>query len=334
MKCRYIIIISLILPVVLSSCQTGWSGEARDFRQDMRNFVSEISAYSHNNEPDFIIIPQNGHEILTLDGSSSGTIAADYTAAIDGLGREDLFYGYNQDDEATPAAEQTAMLGFMNLAEANGIEVLTTDYCSTASKIEDSYSRNAARGFISFAADSRDLDRIPSYPPVPYDVNAGSAAALSEAENFLYLINPSAYNSKTAYLNALDATNYDLIIMDLFFEDNSGTPAALTVTDLTPLKTKANGGSRLLLCYMSIGEAEDYRYYWESNWKPGSPEWIAEENSAWRGNYKVEYWAPEWQAVIFGNANAYLDRIIAAGFDGVYLDIIDAYEYFEEALGL
>ena len=36
-----------------------------------------------------------------------------------------------------------------------------------------------------------------------------------------------------------------------------------------------------------------------------------------------------WQAVIFGDNDAYLNRILAAGFDGVYLDIIDAYEYFE-----
>ncbi|MCX5769013.1 MAG: hypothetical protein NTZ09_01885 [Candidatus Hydrogenedentes bacterium] len=33
---------------------------------------------------------------------------------------------------------------------------------------------------------------------------------------------------------------------------------------------------------------------------------------------------------ILGGPDAYLDRIITAGFDGVYLDIIDAFEYFEE----
>jgi cysteinyl-tRNA synthetase len=34
--------------------------------------------------------------------------------------------------------------------------------------------------------------------------------------------------------------------------------------------------------------------------------------------------------VLFGSDDAYLDRILAAGFDGAYLDIIDAFEYFEE----
>jgi len=35
---------------------------------------------------------------------------------------------------------------------------------------------------------------------------------------------------------------------------------------------------------------------------------------------------PEWQAIIF----EYEDRILNAGFDGVYLDIIDGFEYWEE----
>jgi len=36
------------------------------------------------------------------------------------------------------------------------------------------------------------------------------------------------------------------------------------------------------------------------------------------------------QAIIFGTESAYLDQILNSGFDGVYLDIIDAFEYFEE----
>ena len=80
---------------------------------------------------------------------------------------------------------------------------------------------------------------------------------------------------------------------------------------------------------MSIGEAEDYRFYWDTAWESNEPEWLEGENPDWPGNYKVQYWEPDWQAIIFGGPDAYLDIIIAAGFDGVYLDIIDAFEYFE-----
>ncbi|MFQ5795846.1 MAG: endo alpha-1,4 polygalactosaminidase [Candidatus Bipolaricaulia bacterium] len=98
---------------------------------------------------------------------------------------------------------------------------------------------------------------------------------------------------------------------------------------MASLKTKANGGSRLVIAYMSIGEAEDYRYYWQAEWKPNPPSWLAEENPDWPGNYKVRYWDRNWQNVIYESNDSYLKKILDAGFDGVYLDIIDAFEYFE-----
>jgi uncharacterized protein (TIGR01370 family) len=46
----------------------------------------------------------------------------------------------------------------------------------------------------------------------------------------------------------------------------------------------------------------------------------------------VKYWMAGWQTVVFSDTSgadkSYLDRIIDAGFDGVYLDIIDAFEYW------
>lgn len=80
---------------------------------------------------------------------------------------------------------------------------------------------------------------------------------------------------------------------------------------------------------MSIGEAEDYRYYWQLEWDINPPSWIDKENPDWQGNYKVQYWNESWQNIIFGSDKSYLDKIIETGFDGVYLDIIDAFEYFE-----
>lgn len=80
---------------------------------------------------------------------------------------------------------------------------------------------------------------------------------------------------------------------------------------------------------MSIGEAEDYRFYWKNEWKTNPPVWLGEENPDWEGNYKVWYWEKEWQNIIISDPDSYLQRILNAGFDGVYLDIIDAFEYFE-----
>jgi len=295
-----------------------------DYRQDMRTFVIDIARQARTVHPEFIVIPQNGQELLTLNGAADGPLAADYAAAIDGQGREDLFYGYTADNVATPASDRDYMLEFLERDEAEGVQVLVTDYCSSAAKVDDSYSRNAARDFISFAADHRELDAIPPRPAQPVGVNADDIENLEQARNFLYLLNPGGFDSRADYLGALAATSYDVFIIDAFYDDEP-----LTAAEVSTLGTKANGGRRLVIAYLSIGEAENYRYYWQPDWRPGTPSWLAEENPDFAGNYKVRYWEQGWQDVILRGPDGYLNRITGAGFDGVYLDLIDAFEYFE-----
>jgi len=299
-----------------------------DYRHEMRMLVQSISAYARGRDAGFIVIPQNGQELLTTDGTSIGPAATDYIDAIDGQGREDVFYGYTADNVATPATDRDYFLGFLDRAESLGIQVLAIDYCWTHTFMDNSYSANQARGYISFAADHRDLDDIPAYPLQPYGANADAVQTLSDARNFLYLLDGEPFGSRQAYLNALAATDYDAMVLDLFYDG-----VALSSTEVAGLRTKAHGGQRLLIAYMSIGEAEDYRYYWQSGWTEGSPQWLLGENPDWEGNFKVRYWDPAWQAILFGGEGSYLDQILDAGFDGVYLDLIDAFEYFEDGNG-
>jgi len=300
--------------------------ETRDYRQDMRDFVQDISAYAKSFNPDFVVIPQNGQELLTTNGEETGAPAQSYLNAIDGVGREDLLYGYDNDNVPTPVSERNYMMAFLDLAESNGIETLVTDYCWTQSYVDSSYERNAAKGYISFAADHRRLDDIPPYPATPFHVNTSDIISLSDAENFLYLITSDLYGIEDDFLNAIQGTDYDVMIMDPFFD---GT-AQFNSADISALKIKSGGGVRLVIAYMSIGEAENYRYYWQPEWTSNPPSWLAEENPDWPGNFKVRYWEEDWQNMIFGNDDSYLRKIIDSGFDGVYLDIIDAFEYFEE----
>ena len=295
--------------------------EARDYRQEMRELVMRISARAKGIDPGFLVVPQNGHELLTWDGTEAGEPVLPYIGAIDGVGREELFYGYCGDDVPTPEPVRRRMVAFMDLAEEKGLQVLVTDYCSTPSFVDDSYARNSSRGYISFAADSRELDRIPGYPPEPYNVNDSDVGSLGEAKNFLYLINPGRFSDKEAFLDALRRTDYDILIIDPFYED-----FPLSREEVESLKVKANGGSRLVIAYMSVGEAEDYRYYWNPDWSVKPPSWLLGENPEWPGNFKVRYWEEGWREVVYG----YLGRVMEAGFDGAYLDVVDAFEYFEE----
>lgn len=295
----------------------------RNFKQDMRDYVIGISQAAKAANPAFVIIPQNGIELVTSNGEENGNPDTAYLAAIDGNGQEDLFYGYDQDDQATAATQTAYLRHFLDASKNAGKTILVTDYAATPSKVADSYQKNATAGYVSYAATHRSLDIIPN--TAPHNVNTADVTALSQAKNFLYLINPEAYSSKAAFINAVAATNYDAVIMDLFIGNEPFTAA-----EIGQLRTKANGGRRMVICYMSIGEVEDYRYYWQEGWNTSRPGWVAAENPDWPGNYKVKYWNEEWQGIIYKNQDSYLGRILAAGFDGVYLDIIDAFEYFED----
>ena len=88
------------------------------------------------------------------------------------------------------------------------------------------------------------------------------------------------------------------------------------------LKIKNNGGKRLVIAYLSIGEAEDYRFYWNKK----KPNWIVKENENWERNCIVKYWSPEWKSII----KEYQKKLDEIGVDGYLLDTVDTYQYFEE----
>lgn len=295
-----------------------------DYRQAMRDFVVRISETARAQDADFIVIPQNGIELVTLGDDADADLSASYLSAIDGHGQEDLFYGYSHDDTPTPVLVTDELLSYLRRSKQAGKSILVTDYCVHPDYVTDALGRCDAEGFLSFAAPSRELDVVPG--GVPPHENAQDIVRLDEARNFLYLINNQNFDNKESFLRAVSATNYDVLIMDLFFNDGT----AFTAQEVERLKQKANGGRRLVVCYMSIGEAEDYRYYWQPSWKRHKPVWLARENPSWPGNYKVRYWNSGWQELICGSGDSYLNRILAARFDGVYLDIVDAFEYFEE----
>jgi cysteinyl-tRNA synthetase, unknown class len=328
-NCIVAIFQGMVLFTILLSCNENKNKDKEDFpsdfRQEMREFVVGISSYAKANHPGFLVIPQNGIELILNGTDNNDSLNCSYVNAIDGLGQEDLFFGYNNDDEQTPANETDYLKQILNKASQVGKKILVTDYCSSLSFVDHSYNVNKTAGYISFAADHRGLDNIPSYPIRPYGENALVIDTLEKAKNFLYLIDLVNFTSKQQFIDAVTATNYDVLITDLFLNDS----IAFNADDIYSLRAKKNNGKRMVICYMSIGEAENYRYYWNKSWSSNKPSWLLEENTDWEGNFKVQYWNPEWQDIIYGTSNAYLTKILDSGFDGVYLDIVDGYEYFE-----
>ena len=88
------------------------------------------------------------------------------------------------------------------------------------------------------------------------------------------------------------------------------------------LRSKPGGGRRVVLAYLSIGEAERWRSYWSSCCASGQPSWLTGRTQGWSGNFIVHFWEPGWKAIVRERVR----QIMAAGFDGLYLDRIDTWE--------
>ncbi len=115
-----ILIISFNMLFIIS-CQEdeNVSPDNINFRQEMRNFVAEISKYAKGKNSGFNIVPQNGQELVTTTGEPEDEPILAYLDAIDATGREDLFYGYVEDDIETPDADKNYLIDLCNIFEEN-----------------------------------------------------------------------------------------------------------------------------------------------------------------------------------------------------------------------
>ncbi len=130
------------------------------------------------------------------------------------------------------------------------------------------------------------------------------------------------YQLQRADPDRIGKTAFDLAVVTLSTTGNS--PDVISALKNSP------GGPKIVLCYMSIGQSENYRWYWQPEWEQNPPAWLDIPDGVWAGDHWVRYWDPDWQRIIYGTPDSYLDQILALGFDGVYLDRVDAYWYYED----
>ncbi|WP_370456667.1 MJ1477/TM1410 family putative glycoside hydrolase [Thermococcus sp. MAR1] len=132
-----------------------------------------------------------------------------------------------------------------------------------------------------------------------------------------------AYWLQNASPEVIARSGFELVVMD--YSRDGSDERAYTREEIEMIKR----AGVIPIAYISIGEAENYRFYWKDGWKENSPGWLGPENPDWEGNYAVKYWEEGWKQIIF----KYLDKIIAQGFSGVYLDKVDEYWFWAEKYG-
>lgn len=279
----------------------------------MQDFVISISNYAKDIKPGFIIIPQNGTELAFKDLDPDASINTTYLDAVDGFAVEELFYNGN----STTDEYKLGMLQQL----VNHKKVMVADYLSNDNNFEDAVQKSKHEGFICFPRTSDNYDyRI--IPDSIIDENTNNINSLQDAQNFLYLISTENFSTKEQMLSAIATTNFDVVLIDLFWDDQP-----LSTNDLGQIKNKANGGKRLLISYINVGAAEKYRYYWQDGWKLHKPKWLKKKYDGYDDEIWVQYWCEDWQDIIYGNNDPYMKKIVDAGFDGAFLDNVEAY-YF------
>lgn len=152
---------------------------------------------------------------------------------------------------------------------------------------------------------------------------ACAADASPWPRDFTYMLQADSFGEREIAVEKLAACGRDLIVLDVSYDGSAD--GRWTHDELIKIRTAHPG--RKIVAYLSIGEAEDYRSYWQPAWKTAPPDWLLGANPDWPGNYRVKYWNPVWQQIML----AQLDTLMDQGFDGVYLDIVDAFETFEQS---
>lgn len=105
------------------------------------------------------------------------------------------------------------------------------------------------------------------------------------------------------------ASRFDILIVD----PDETTPSLLS-------QYKELG--KTVLAYVNVGYAENWRTYWNDT----QLHEIIHGETEYEGEYYVEYWNPTWFRIISKYVEAYLSN----GYDGIYLDNIDAYIVLNE----
>jgi len=304
--------------VYLDIVDAYWYYEEQDrdsAAREMVDFVIQLAGYARARQPGFLIFPQNAAELAADLG--------DYLAAVDGIGQEDIYYGYEEDDQSTPPAVTAELEGYLDIFLNAGKLVLTIDYATTPAHVDDAYAQSRAKGYVPFVT-VRGLDQLtinPGHEPetcLP-EATTRFSRTLADITHWFYMID---VNLEPEMVERIAASEYDMVVLDFIPSEGNNTdyPMAEVVAQLHNAPRP-----KLVVAYIDVGQAEEFRTYWQPGWGIGNPEWIVgADPDGWEGNFPVAYWYDEWREIWLGE-EGYLQAILDAGFDGIYLDWVEAY---------
>ena len=215
------------------------------------------------------------------------------------------------------------------------LESQVTELQGQLTELQEEYARVVAADF--------------EQPPVDDERGEGGDSGLMSISEIKYWAYQIQGLSNEDAVDILADSHYDMLVLEPTRTDWSSDDKYFDTKGMVEkLKnTKASDGihRKLVIAYIDIGEAEDWRWYWNWStiWPVGSSkptDWpdyiITHDPDGWTGNYPVEYWDEDWKDIMiygknqdstpYGDYNSIIDEVIKDGFDGIYLDWVEAFE--------
>ncbi|NUQ89771.1 MAG: glycoside hydrolase [Glycomyces artemisiae] len=156
-------------------------------------------------------------------------------------------------------------------------------------------------------------DADPLGQPLPED----GADTETAAGSWLYQL--SGYEDGT--LDAVAAAPQTIAVVDLARDGGEGYWTAEEIDAL-------HEAGKTVYAYFSMGSIETYRPEYDAVAAADSG-LVLNQWGDWPDEYFVKYWEQDWWDLVM---EPRLDQAAAAGFDGVYLDVPNAYEEIDLAL--
>lgn len=206
-----------------------------------------------------------------------------------------------------------------------GRSILSIENCKSQKAVDAAYKAATRDHVLSYATvGDEDLTRLQKgHPP---GENAQPVIAITGAHNWMPLLRPDRFGSKETWLMAMERTNHDAMLIDVSYRGSD----PLTKDEVKRLRYKELGAPRLMLAVLPVGRAYDWRWYWKRGWEAGNPPFLFAPDSDQPGAFLTDVNDPQWKELL----GKYLAGIMDLGFDGVVLDDLDTYLWFEDLMPL
>jgi len=312
-------------------------------RQLMRDIVIAISDYAKKRNPRFSVLVRNAPELLiketrewkweTLRDPDNtekypkvGTVNRPFLKAIDGVLVDGLSYGTPDYGKPSDPEHVKSLTAVAEVMRDEGRRLVTIDYCNAKAQMADAETKAAKAGALAYIDRDGDkqLDRIA--PGLPMHENPNPIDDLAAARNYLPMLRSDHFATRSAWVEALARTNYDLLVLDTFWRETE----SLSFDQVRALRYKRLGSDRLVFGVLPVGLARDSRFYWKPEWKLGNPSFLVAPDPDDPAETIVSYWDPKWKELL----GKYIQGIVDLNVDGVLLDQADAYLYFEDLMPL